>query len=43
MKRDYTFAYCILWLDLVYNSQAKLSIAAPTIREVGRVSDIQVH
>lgn len=43
IKQDYTFAYRILRLDLVYNSKTKLSRAAPTIREVGWVSNIQVH
>jgi hypothetical protein len=43
MKKEYTFSCGELLINLVYNSQAKLSRAAPTIWEVGRVGNIQVH
>jgi hypothetical protein len=43
MQQGHTFAYRILWLNLVYDSKAKMSKAAPAIWEARRVSNIQVH
>lgn len=38
-----TFPNGILRMDLVHNSQAELSIPVPSIREIHRVRDIQIH